>query len=107
MRGEVPVPEPEPLGPDAVGRELLLEVEGLVGPPPPLLLVDAAAERVHHRVEVRTDLQPEEMDVVPGVPDDGDLGIRHGPTQPAQEPSPTNPTGQNHNPHGTQSVSTH
>ncbi|GAA3303034.1 hypothetical protein GCM10020295_50560 [Streptomyces cinereospinus] len=100
VRGEVPVAQAEPLRPHAVRRELLLQVEGLVGPPPALLLVDAAAERVHHRVEVRADLQPEEVDVVTGVADDGDVRVRHGPLQAAQEPGTTDAACQNHNAHG-------
>ncbi len=75
VRGEVAVAEAEPLGPDAVRRQFLLDREGLPGPAPALLLVDATAEGVHHGVEVGTDFQAEEMDVVAGVPDDGDLRV--------------------------------
>ncbi len=103
VRGEVPVAEPEPLGPDAVGPEFFLEVEGLVGPAPALLLVDTAAEGVHHRVEVRADLQPEEVDVVPRVADHRDVRVRHGLLETAQEPGTTDTACQNHNAHGDKS----
>ncbi len=75
MRREIAVAEPEPLGPDPVRGQLLLHGEGLAGPAPPLLLVDAAAEGVHHGVEVGTDLEAEQVDVVTRVPDDGDVRV--------------------------------
>ena len=52
---DVAVSQPEPLRFHPVGRELGLDGERLVGPPPALLLVDAAAEGVHHGVEVGAD----------------------------------------------------
>ncbi len=39
----------------AVCRQLLLGVPGLVGATPAAVGIDASAERVHDRVEVRTD----------------------------------------------------
>ena len=69
VRGEVPVAQPEPLRLDPVGRELLLDREALIGPPPALLLVDAAAERVHDGVEVGADAEAEQGDVVARVHD--------------------------------------
>jgi len=61
------------------GGELFGQVVGLVGAPPALALVDATAQGVEQRVDVRTHPQPEERDVVAGVADDGQLqriGIR-------------------------------
>jgi hypothetical protein len=42
---------------------------------PPALGVDAAAEGVHHGVEVGADLEPVHPDVVGGVGDHRDLGV--------------------------------
>jgi len=75
---EVSVTQPEPLGLHAVRRELALHGMRLVVTAPALGLVDAAAEGVHHGVEVGADPQPEQGDVVAGVADDGDLGVRGG-----------------------------
>jgi hypothetical protein len=75
---EVAVAKPEPAGLDPVRGELLFGVPRLVFAPPAALVVDAAAERVHHRVEVGADPEPEHPDVVGGVADNGDrvgLGI--------------------------------
>jgi hypothetical protein len=67
VRGQVAVAEAEPRLLHAVRRELLLGVPGLVGAAPAALGVDAAAEGVHHGVEVGADLQPVEPEVVGGV----------------------------------------
>ena len=83
--GEIPVTEREPVRARAVGGQLVPDAEGLLGPPPALLLVDAAAQRVHDGVQVRADPQAEQRDVVAGVPDDGDLGVRGGLLQAAEE----------------------
>src|SRR5664280_2470704 len=83
---EVAVAESEPGWPHAVRRQLLPDGEGLHRPAPALALLDAAAEGVHHGVEVGTDPQPEQRDVVGGVADHGHLGRRLGGQQPAQEP---------------------
>lgn len=99
MRREVTVAEPEPLGSHAVRGEFLLDGEGLVGTSPALLLVDATAEGVHHRVEVGADLQPEQMDVVTGVADDSDVRVRRGLLEATQESGTTDAAGQNHNAH--------
>ncbi len=72
--GEVPVAEAEPGRLHAVRRQLLLGVPGLVRAAPAALGVDAAAEGVHHGVQVGTDLQPVQPDVVGGVGHHGDLG---------------------------------
>ena len=76
--GEVAVAEAEPLRHGAVRGELLLHGVRLVDAPPALLLVDAAAEGVHHRVQVGADPQAEQGDVVAGVADDGDGRVGEG-----------------------------
>ena len=106
--GEVAVAEAEPGRPHAVRRQLVLDHEGLVGAAPALLLVDAAAEGVHHGVEVGADPQPEQRDVVAGVADDGDVeGLvgawRHRGEQAAQEPGPADAAGRDDDVHGAQS----
>jgi hypothetical protein len=101
MGGDVAVTETEPGRPDAVRRELLLDDEALVASTPPLLLVDAAAEGVHHGVQVGTDHQPEQGDVVAGVADHGDLGIRDLCAQAEQEAGRPDATGRNDDVHGT------
>jgi hypothetical protein len=83
--GRVAVTQPEPVGLHAVRRELVLDRERLVLAAPPALDADAVAEGVHHGVEVRADLQPEEADVVAGVSDDRDLRARGRRTQVVQE----------------------
>ena len=75
MGGEVAVSEAEPGLRLAVRRQLLLGVPGLVCPSPSAFGVDAPAERVHDRVEIGTDAQAEEPDVVSGVRDDAELVI--------------------------------
>ena len=72
---EVAVAEPEPGRParrSAASSSLTAKVSS--APAPALLLVDAAAEGVHHGVQVGADPQPEQRDVVAGVADHGDLG---------------------------------
>src|SRR5664280_1998322 len=64
---EVAVAESEPGRPHAVRRQLLPDGEGLHRPAPALALLDAAAEGVHHGVEVGTDPQPEQRDVARGA----------------------------------------
>jgi len=83
--GEVPVAEREPVRAGAVGGEFGADAERLAVPPPALVLVDAAAQGVHDRVQVRADPQAEQGDVVARVPDDGDLGLGHGLAQAAKE----------------------
>src|SRR5699024_2274790 len=46
--------------------------EGLVASAPAPLLVDPSAQGVHHRVQIRTDPESEESDVITGVTDDCD-----------------------------------
>jgi hypothetical protein len=51
-------------------REFGADGERLVAAPPPLAFVDAAAQRVHQRVEVGAHPQAEQRDVIAGVADD-------------------------------------
>ena len=69
---EVEVAEGEPLRLGAVRGELGLEAVRLLGPAPPLTLVDTAAQGVEEGVDVGADAQPVEGDVVAGVRDDRD-----------------------------------
>jgi len=92
--GQVPVAQPEPIGVGAVGRQLLLDRPALAGPAPAPLLVDAAAEGVHDRVEVRTDPQPVHRHVVAGVDHRCDLRLRGCGTHSTQESSPSSPSGE-------------
>jgi hypothetical protein len=95
---EVPVAQSEPGRLDAVRRELLLDLPGLVLATPPALGVDAAAEGVHDRVEVRAHLESVQPDVVGGVRDDRDLGVGAAaldePEQPLDEPGAPDTTRQ-------------
>jgi hypothetical protein len=108
---EVEVAEPEPLGHGAVGRELALHTVALVRAAPALPLVDAAAQGVHERVEVRADPQAEQADVVAGVADDGELGVAEPGgavevgAEAAQEACASDAAGQCRDAHGVQSSS--
>ena len=55
MGGHILVPEAEPGGLGAVGRQLLLDRPGLADPSPAALGVGAAAQRIHDAVEIGTD----------------------------------------------------
>ena len=72
MEAEVEVAEPEPVlaAPPARRRE---RVPALAGAAPAALVVDEACERVEQRVEVGRDVQPEDLEVVADVADDGQL----------------------------------
>src|SRR5699024_11584322 len=55
-----------------IGGELFLDREGLVASAPAPFLVDPSAQGVHHSVQIRTDPESEESDVITGVTDDCD-----------------------------------
>src|SRR5690606_32136115 len=84
----------------AVRVDLGERVPGLVGTPPALGLVVAAAQRVHNAVQVGADPQTVEGDVVTGVADDGDVGVGHGGEHAAQETGGADPARQNGDSHG-------
>ena len=95
VSGEVAVAEPEPGLRFPVRRQLFLGVPGLARPSPPTVGVDAPAERVHDRVEIGTDAQAEEPDVVGGVRDDAELVIgRHGVPHAGDESGSSEASGQ-------------
>jgi hypothetical protein len=85
--------------PGPVGAQLGLDEMGLAGPPPALLLIDSAAERVHDGVEVRADVQAEQGDVISGVPDDCDVRLRRRDPQPSKEPGTADSSGEQRDPH--------
>src|SRR5215831_8905638 len=72
MDAEVAVAEREPGL--AVERAHGVErVPRLSGAPPAALLVVEPGERVEDRVEIRRDVEPQHLDVVADIPDDGDV----------------------------------
>jgi hypothetical protein len=85
VRGEIPVAKGEPGWPRAIGGQLIADGEGLVGSPPALFGVDAAAQGVHHGVQVWADAQAEQRDVVARVADHGDLRVGCGGLEAPQE----------------------
>src|SRR6185437_11219894 len=100
MRGEIEVAKREPGGPGPVGGELVPDAVRLARAAPALLLVAAAAQRVHHRVKVWADPQPEQGDVVGGVANDGDRRVGGRRPQAAQKARGANASGKHGNPHG-------
>ena len=99
MGAEIAVAEREP-GRVAVRRRLLQHPPGLVGPAPAAGLVVAAAQGVHHGVQVGADPQAVQGDVVPGVADDRDVGVREGGAGALDEPGAPHAAGQDHDLHG-------
>ncbi len=97
--GDVEITEPEPGRFDAVDRELVLDPPGLAGPSPAPVGVDAAAEGVHHAVEIRADPQPVHDDVVAGIHDRGDLGVGVAGPHATQEPGAADAAGEDCDPH--------
>src|SRR5690606_20207594 len=70
-------------------------------PTPPTLRIGAAAQRIHHTVQIRADPQPVQADVVADVDHGGDLGARLTGVCPysGEEPRPPDPSGQYHDTH--------
>jgi WhiB family redox-sensing transcriptional regulator len=101
VRRQVAVAETEPVGLRSVGGQLLLDRPPLVGASPAALLVDAAAEGVHHRVEVGADPQAVQRHVVAGVDHGGDRRAGHRGAHTAEKTSPTGPTGEHNYLHET------
>ena len=96
--GHVPVAEAEPGRLRAVRGQLLLDAPGLVRPSPAPLRIGPAAQRVHDRVQVWTDEEPVELQVVRGVDHDGEVGAGLG-LQAEREPGPTDAAGQGDDAH--------
>jgi hypothetical protein len=90
--GEVAVAEAEPRRIGAVGGQFLLDRPGLGGAAPAALLVDAAAQGVDDRVEIRADAQAVQRDVVAGVDHRRDLPVGCRGASPAQKSSPSHPS---------------
>ena len=67
-------PRPNQAGLGAVRGQFLLDRPGLAGPAPAPLRVDAAAQGVHHAVQVGADPQAVQGHVVADVDDGGHLG---------------------------------
>jgi len=65
--------------------------------------VDAAAERVHHGVQIRADPQPEQRDVVRRVSQHSYVSLRHRGAQSAQEASSSDAARWDHDVHAAQS----
>ena len=100
----------EPLGPIAVGGQVLVaEVEpgdpaqpaqrfhdppALAGQAPARLGVDGVGQGVHHRVQVRSDVESVQDGVVAGVDDGRDVPGRGHLDHPPQEPGRPDPSGQ-------------
>src|SRR5438309_412868 len=80
-----------------LGGELAADAEGLCLTPPAALGGDPAAERVHDRVEIRTDAQAEHRDVVAVVSDDRDVMAELA--QAEQEAGATDPARQHRHAH--------
>ena len=94
---QVEVAQAEPLRLCAVCRELGLDPVALLGAAPALALMDAAAEGVEQGVQVRTDAQAPQGDVVAGVADDGDLVLTRRAGDPVQvAPQPPDEPGPAH-----------
>ncbi len=99
MGSDVAVAEGEPERLDLVRPQLVQHLPGLAGPAPAAFDVVAAAEGVQHGVEVRADPQPVEGDVVGGVHDDGDLGVRVCRPDAGGEPRSADASGENRDAH--------
>jgi hypothetical protein len=84
----------------AVGCELVTDGKPLVGPAPALIGMDTAPECVHNRVKVGADPQPMQGDVVAGIADDGNLGVRQRGPQTEKEPRTSDPPGEHDHPTG-------
>ena len=97
--GDVLVAEAEPRRLHAVGRQLVLDGEGLALATPAALLADAVAEGVHDGVEVGAHAQAVHPDVVAGVADDGDLGVGPVGLQAAQEAGAADAAGEDRDAH--------
>ena len=100
--GDVEVAEAEPARFGAVGGQLLRDPPALTGPSPAAFGVVRAGQGVHHAVQVGADPQAVQGDVVAGVDDRGDVGIRVRPAHTLQEPGTADAAGQHHDPHALQ-----
>ena len=98
MDAEIEVAEPEP----ALAAELATRLERvprLVRAAPAACLVQPAGERVEDRVEVRRDVEAEDLDVVADVADDRQLARVDRLGQGEREPGAAEPAGENDDSH--------
>src|SRR5689334_3969298 len=73
MHGEIAIAEPEPsLATKAT--DSLHEIPALAGAAPAAFHVGKTAECIDDRVDVRRDMQPELLEIITGVDDDGEVG---------------------------------
>ena len=83
----VAVAEPKPVGLHAVRSQLGLDRKGFILAAPTTFDADATAEGVHHGVQVGADLQSKKADVITGIGDNGDFGIRFQGREMVQQPT--------------------
>src|SRR5262249_29133700 len=93
--GEVPIAEAEPFG-SAVSRHHPHRGKGFVGQTPTPFFVPDAGQRVHHRVEIRTDIEAKVNEIVSGVDDHRQRGAGQSAREPVRKPRPTHSTGERH-----------
>src|SRR5207249_4740016 len=96
-----PEPEPGRESEPAQGRQA---GEAVAREPPPATLRCEAGERVDDGIEVRRDVEPEELLVVAGVADDREPPRVNAPDEAREEPGPAHATRQHRDPHGERAV---
>ena len=96
---DVEIAEAEPGRFGTVVRQLVLDPPALVLASPAAFVIGAAAEGVHHAVEIGTDAQSVQRDVVAGVHDRGQVVVGARGPDSAQELRAADTAGQNRNPH--------
>src|SRR5947207_55025 len=99
MRREVAVPAPEP-GREAEPAQGRQAGEAVAREAPPATPRRDPGERVDDGVEVRRDVEPEELLVVAGVADDREPPRVSAPDEAREEPGPAHATRQHRDPHG-------
>ena len=99
VQPEVPVAELEP-GLRAEAGRRLARVPALAGPAPAALLVEHAGEGVEDRVEVRRDMQADDLEVVADVADNGHVRGVDRLGEGAGEARAAEPAGENGDLHG-------
>src|SRR5437879_7357474 len=99
MRREVAVPEPEPAR-ESDPAQRGQAGEAVAREAPPATPRRDAGERVDDGVEVRRDVEPEELLVVAGVADDREPPRVSASDEAREEPGPAHATRQHRDPHG-------
>src|SRR5881397_2565894 len=98
VRREVAVPEPEP-GRESESAQGRQAGEGVAREAPPATPRGNPGERVDDGVEIRRDVEPEELLVVAGVADDRQPPRVSAPDEAREEPGPAHATRQHRDPH--------